>query len=163
MSRRGWAVLLVAWVAVGFGTGVRLHLSGGVFGEPVPLLDSLVAQLAAGLPWVFAVTVAVWAGRRWPLLREGDLLRAVTIQAWIGMGVVALQQVLLAGLRSTVVAPGLRPFQPWDALVGELVTRGPAALAVYAVIVVAVALSRLDSPGGSQEVPAAGRGVGPSS
>jgi hypothetical protein len=160
MTRRGVAIVLVAWLTAGIGTGTRLHRTGGVFGEAVPLGDSIVAQLAAGVPWLLAVAIAWWAAGRWPLRRD-DVLRPFTIQAWVGLGVVAAQQVVLAALRATVVAPGLRPFDPWRAMVGEGVTRGPAALAVYGVI--AVVAGALRPAPSLQDVPAAGRGAEPSS
>ena len=161
MSRRGVAALLGTWLVVGLGTGVRLHRAGGVFGEAVPLGASIVAQLAAGVPWLLAAAVAWWAAGRWPVHRN-DVLRPFTVQAWIGLGVVAAQQVVLAALRATVVAPVLRPFDPWGAMVGEGVTRGPAALAVYGGIAIAAGVLRRSVPG-PQGVPAAGRGVEPSS
>ncbi|NNK64787.1 MAG: hypothetical protein HKO98_16420, partial [Gemmatimonadetes bacterium] len=84
------------------------------------------------------------------------------IQAWLGLVVIVGQQVVLAALRATVVAPGLRPLDPWGAIMEEGVTRGPAALAVYGVIAfVAGVLRRSDAR--PQGVPAAGRGAGPSS
>ncbi|MBT8338237.1 MAG: hypothetical protein KJO11_16740 [Gemmatimonadetes bacterium] len=161
MSRRGIVALLAVWLVIGVGTGLRLHRAGGVFGEAVPLGGSIVAQLAAGVPWLIAAVVAWWAAGRWPVRRD-EVLRPFTIQAWIGLGVVVGQQVALAALRATVVAPGLRPFDPWGAMVGEGVTRGPAALAVYGVIAVVAGVLRRSDPR-PQGVPAAGRGAGPSS
>jgi hypothetical protein len=152
LNLRGASAALVVWLTVGVGTGYRLHRQGGIFGEAVPLADSIVAQLAAGVPWLLAVAVAWWAAGRWPISRH-DILRPLTIQAWIGLAVVAGQQVVLAALRTVVVAPGLRPFDPWAALPAEWVTRGPAALAVYATLAAIAGVWRAP-----QDVPAAGRG-----
>lgn len=153
--------LVVTWLGAGVVAGFRLHSSGGVFGDAVGVGASIAARLVDGLPWLGAVAVAAWAAGRWPVSRT-DVLRPVTIHAWIGLGVVAAMQIVLAALRSTLVPPGLRPFDPWGALPAELTGRGPPALAVYAILVMA-ALAWRSGTGGGQEVPGAGRGVDPSS
>lgn len=149
-------VLAMAWLLAGVVAGVRLHLSGGVFGEAVPLGASVGTRLLEGLPWVGAAMVAWWAAGRWPLTR-GDVLRAVTIHAWLGLAVVAAMQVVLAALRAGFVPPGLRPFDPWGALPAELTGRAPPALLVYGTLVAAALVWRRSPPDG-QEVPGAGRG-----
>lgn len=155
---RSSTLLLLAWLAAGLVAGARLHLRGGVFGEAVPLLPSIGAQLVAGVPWVVAAAVAWWAAGRWPVTLR-DVLRPVTFHAGIGLGVVVGQQILLAALRDAFLPPGLRPLDPWAALPGDLTFRAPPALAVYAVLVGAALFWRRGDEGSSpQEVPAAGRG-----
>ena len=162
MRRRGPLLLILAWLLAGVVAGVRLHLRGGVFGEAVPLALSVWAQLVNGAPWLMAGGVAWWAAGRWPVHRD-EVLRPLTLHAWLGLAVVVLQQGVLALLRATLLPPGLGPLDPWAALPAELVVRGPAALAVYAVLVAGALIWRAGEPTGGQEVPGAGRGVPPSS
>jgi hypothetical protein len=162
MRSRGVLFLVLAWLAAGVVAGVRLHLEGGVFGEAVGLAPSVATQLVNGLPWVVAALAAWWAAGSWPVTGD-DILRPVTLHAWLGLAVVVIQQLMLAALRATVVPPGLRPLDPWAALPGELTSRAPPALLVYAVLVAAALVWRAGEAGPPQEVPGAGRGVGPSS
>lgn len=153
------AAILVAWLVAGVTAGVRLHLEGGVFGEVVPLGVSVATRLVEALPWTGAAGVAWWAAGRWRPSRH-DLLRPVTVHAWVGLATVVIVQVAVAALRAAWVPPGLRPFDPWGALPGELTRRGPPALLVYgALLVVALAWRSGSDPHSDQEVPAAGRGA----
>jgi hypothetical protein len=159
MNRTKTIALLVAvWASAAVVAGARLNARGGVFGEAVGLGASIGSQFLYTLPWVLASAVAWWAAGRWPVIRS-DLLRPITVHAWIGMGVVAAQQVLTTAL-STLLPMGLRPFDPWARLPEHLTYRGPPALLVY-LIVVASCLALRAGSGSAQDAPAAGRDESP--
>jgi hypothetical protein len=158
--RRTKAIILLGggWASAAILTGVRLHARGGVFGDAVGLWPSIGAQLLHGAPWVLVSAVAWWAAGRWPVTRS-DVLRPITLHAWIGMGAVAVQQLLATAL-STLLPMGLRPLDPWARLPEYLTYRGPVALAVYLIIAASCVALRSDS-GSGQEVPAAGMDASP--
>ena len=148
------ALLGGVWASAAVAAGVRLHARGGVFGEAVGLGASIGTQFVYTLPWILASAVAWWAAGRWPVTRS-DLLRPITVHAWIGMGVVAAQQLLTTAL-STLLPMGLRPFDPWARLPEHLTYRGPPALLVYLIVVVScLALRGGSAP--AQDAPGAGR------
>jgi len=154
MNRTKTTVLLGGvWASAAVFAGARLYARGGVFGEAVGLGASIGAQFLYSLPWVLASAVAWWAAGRWPLLRS-DLLRPITIHAWIGLGVVTAQQLLATAL-TTLLPMGLRPLDPWAQLPEHLTHRGPPALVVY-LVVVASCLALRTGSGSAQDVPAAG-------
>lgn len=141
------AWLLAAWLCAGVASGIRLHQRGGVFGEAVPLADSVVASLLNALPWLAAAGVAWVMAGRLPL-RRGALLAHLTLHLAAGFGVVAGQQVAMAVLRSTVIPGEFSPVDPWGQLPLDLVRWGPAALGVYCVLVGVSAWMRAGSEAG---------------
>jgi hypothetical protein len=130
---RSVVVLLLAWLAVGVLAGVRLHRAGGTFGEQIPLLTSIAVNLINAAPWLMAAIIAAWAARRWPFTRDA-WLPSLTWHLALGMGVVVLQQLLLAAMRATLLPPGLRPWDTWRQMGLDLVRWGPVALGVYAIL-----------------------------
>lgn len=158
----GW--LTAAWLAAGIAAGIRLHRRGGTFGEAVPLADSVVGALLHAAPWAMAAAVAwIAAGRRPP--RRGDVLPAVTVHVAVGFAVVGAVHLLQALLQATLVPAELVPVDPWTALPGEVVRRGPAALGVYLVLVGVAAVIRggasapgPDPPPGAEGQEGAGSG-----
>lgn len=134
---RRWALLILLWALAGTLAGVRLHLSGGVFGERIPLSTSVLASLIQALPWVASVPVALWAVRRWPL-RRGNLLPALTHHLALGFGMVLAHHIGLALLRARVLPAEVTPVDPWSQLPLDLLRQGPATLMVYALLVAAV-------------------------
>lgn len=134
LSPAALAWLAAGWLLAGVTAGVRLHLAGGVFGERVPLGDSVVASLVNGAPWLFAAVVA-WAAAAVLPVRRHDLLRPMTVHVAVGFAVVAGQQVLLMALRIWILPAELAPPDPVGQLVPDLVRWGPVALGVYAVLV----------------------------
>lgn len=136
---RSVIAMLVAWLAAGVLAGVRLHRAGGTFGEQIPLITSIVVNLINAAPWLMAAMIAAWAARRWPFAR-GTRLPSLTWHLAIGIGVVVLQQLLLAALRATLVPPGLRPLDPWRQMGLDLVRWGPVALGVYAILLLGAIL-----------------------
>lgn len=158
--KRTSAIALVGgtWISAAVVVGARLHARGGVFGEAVGLGPSIGAQLLQGAPWVGAGAIAWWAAGRWPLKRS-DLLRPITVHAWIGLGVVAAQQVLTTAL-STLLPMGLRPLDPWARLPEHLTYRGPIALLVYLTLAASCLAFRSGSSA-AQDAPAAGSDESP--
>lgn len=131
LSVTAW--LLGAWLVAGGVAGLRLHRAGGVFGEAVPLGDSVVASLVNGTPWLVSAGVAWFAAGRWPL-RRGEILPAMTAHAAVGLVTVASQLVALAALRTWVLPAELTPPDPWGQLPLDLIRWGPVALGVYVVL-----------------------------
>ena len=159
MKRTNAVALVVGtWVSVAVFVGARLHARGGVFGEAVGLGASIGAQLLYVVPWVLAGVAAWWAAGRWPLTRT-DLLRPITVHAWIGMVVVAAQQ-LLTTASSTLLPLGLRPLDPWARLPEHLTNRAPVALGVY-LVVAASCLALRSGSVAAQDAPAAGSDESP--
>jgi hypothetical protein len=155
---KGPASLVAIWAGAAFVAGARTHARGGVFGEAVGLVDAITAQLLYAAPWVVAAAVAWWAAGRWPVGRH-DILRPLAVHGWIGLGVVAGQQVLATAV-STLLPIGLRPLDPWGRLPEHLTYRGPVALIVYLVLVASCVVIR-KGRGPSQEAPAAGSDESP--